>query len=515
MKKIKLSVIIVSFLALASCMELDQFNPNTPTVESFWQTEDDVYTGLMGAYAMMQEQFYGGGRYNQAALTMSDIGTVTRKSGELYNVARFIEEPWEFYWWNYMYKLISRSYQVIERAPGVGDSENINNMVAEAKFLVATAYYNLIQMFGYNIAYVDQELGATDDFAPQADSVSILALTESLLFDAIEDLPLASEYPLDQYGRVTRGAAQAQLGKFYMQHHQYDLAQEQFAAVIGSEEYRLLENFAENWINDGVTANEEAIFLVNYTLNGPQGEEDENGIHRAYGIREMSGVGIYSDIAPTAFVLESFKKERDVEGNFDPRLDITLFHDSTSREYFGKTYEEWRYYNEIDLLYDKSITTSFMKFSEQEGMEASGDSIVKETFKIGQTDFIVIRYSDILLLQAEALNGLFGNPNTPDELGNTAYDYVDMVRQRANMHPLSVAKPGLDKNAFLMQLQHERVVELSEECVRYFDLRRWDLYNNTNPNDPNFETWTFEDRWANIPLAERDVNPNLTSNPGY
>ena len=90
-----------------------------------------------------------------------------------------------------------------------------------------------------------------------------------------------------------------------------------------------------------------------------------------------------------------------------------------------------------------------------------------------------------------------------------------MVRERANMHPLSVAKPGLDKNAFLVQLQHERVVELAEECVRYFDLRRWGLYNNTNTNDPNFETWTFEDRWANIPLAERDVNPNLTSNPGY
>jgi hypothetical protein len=514
MKNINISIIIVSFLALASCMELDQLNPNTPTVESFWQTEDDIYTGLMGSYSMLQEGFYGG-RYNKVGLTISDIGTVTRGSGELYNVARFIEEPWEFYWWNYMYKLISRSYQVIERAPAVGDNENIRGMVAEAKFLVAHAYYNLIQMFGYNIAYVDRELDATDDFAPRADSVSILGLMESLLFDAIADLPLASEYPVDQYGRVTKGAAQAQLGKLYMQTHQYDLAQEQFAAVIGSGEYLLLENFGDNWINDGVTANEEAIFLVNYTLNGPQGEEDENGMHRDYGIREIGGVGIFSDIAPTAFVLKSFKKERDVEGNFDPRLDITLFHDSTSREYFGKTYEEWRYYNGLDLLYDKSITTSFMKYSEQEGLEASGDSIVKESFKIGQTDFIVIRYSDVLLLQAEALNEVYGNPNSADSQGNTAYDYVDMVRVRANMHPLSVAKPGLDKNAFLVQLQHERVVELAEECVRYFDLRRWGLYNNTNTNDPNFETWTFEDRWANIPLAEREVNPNLTSNPGY
>jgi tetratricopeptide (TPR) repeat protein len=515
MKKINLIIVIVSVILLAGCMELDQFNPNAPTVESFWQTEDDIYTGLMGAYSMMQEGFYGG-RYSHVSLTVSDMATVTRAQGELYGVARFIEEPWEFYWWDYMYKLISRSYQVIERAPAIGDNENIRGMVAEAKFLVGHAYYNLIQMFGYNIAYVDKELDASDDFAPRADSISILALMESLFLDAIADLPLASEYPLDQYGRATKGSAQAQLGKLYMQTHRYDLAQEQFASVISSEEYRLLENFGDNWINDGVTANQEAIFLVNYTLNGPQGEEDENSIHRAYGIREISAMGIFSDIAPTAFILESFKKERDIDGNFDPRLDVTLFHDSTSRLFYGLTYDEWRYSRGIDALYDKSITTSFMKYSEQEGFYASGESGVDpEKYKIGQTDFLIIRYSDILLLQAEALNELNGNPNTADALGNTAYDYVDVVRERANMHPLSVAKPGLDKNAFLAQLQHERVVELAEECVRYFDLRRWGLYNNTNTNDPNFETWTFEDRWANIPLAERDVNPNLISNPGY
>ena len=157
-----------------------------------------------------------------------------------------------------------------------------------------------------------------------------------------------------------------------------------------------------------------------------------------------------------------------------------------------------------------------MKYSEQEGFEASGDSVVApEKFKIGQTDFLVIRYADILLLQAEALNEINNGPDATDDLGNSAYDYVDMVRERSNMHPLSVAKPGLNRGEFLTQLQHERVVELAEECVRYFDLRRWGMYNDKNTNDTDFETWTFEDRWANIPLAERDVNTNLLPNPGY
>ncbi len=446
---------------------------------------------------------------------MSDMGTVTRKSGELYNVARFIEEPWEFHWWNGSYKLISRAYQVIDRSAGIGDTENIRTLVGEAKFLVALAYYNLIQMYGYNIAYVDSELNASSDNAPRGDSLSITGLIESLLIEAMQVLPLASNNPLDQYGRATRGAAQSLLGKLYMQTHQYDLAIEEFTDVIEGGQYRLLENYADNFINDGATANEEAIFLVNFTLNGPQGEDDENGIHRGYGLREMTGMGIYSDIAPTPFILESFKKEKDIDGNFDPRLDVTLFHDSTSRLFYGLTYEEWRYFGTIDLLYDKKITTSFMKYSEQEGLVLSGDSVVTEKFKIGQTDFIVIRYADILLLQAEALNEIHNGPEVPDELGNTAYGYVDMVRERSNMSPLSVSKPGLSRDGFLTQLQHERVVELAEECVRYFDLRRWGLYNNNNQNDTNFETWTSEDRWVNIPLAEREVNTNLTSNPGY
>ncbi len=515
MKKLSITTLIVSLILASSCMELDQFNPNTPTAEAFWQSEGDLYTGLMGAYAQLQERYYGGGDYNAVSLCLSDMATVIRKSGELYNPARFLEEPWEFQWWTRSYKMISRSYQVIENATAIGDNENIQGMAGEAKFMVALAYYNLVQMYGYGIAYVDKALDARDDLAPRGDSLSIASLMESLLMDAIEVLPSASEYPLDQYGRATKGAARSLLGKIYMQTHQYDLASEQFEAVIGDGEYRLLDNFADNFINDGLNANEEAIFLVNFTLNGPAGEDDENGRYRSYGLREISAMGIFADIHPTTFLLESFKKEKDADGNFDPRLDVTLFHDSTEREFYGMSYDEWRYLNgTIDMLYDKDLTATFMKYSEQEGFEIAGDSIVPETFKIGQTDFIVMRYADILLLHAEALNAESG-PGSPDGLGNTAYDYVDMVRERSNMHPLSVAKPGLSQTDFLTQLQHERLVELAEECVRYFDLRRWGLYNNNNLNDPDFETWTREDRWVNIPLAEREVNTNLQSNPFY
>ena len=57
-----------------------------------------------------------------------------------------------------------------------------------------------------------------------------------------------------------------------------------------------------------------------------------------------------------------------------------------------------------------------------------------------------------------------------------AYQYVDMVRERSNMLPLMLLS-GLDKDSFLEQIKHERVVELSGEVVRFFDLKRWGMYN--------------------------------------
>ena len=115
----------------------------------------------------------------------------------------------------------------------------------------------------------------------------------------------------------------------------------------------------------------------------------------------------------------------------------------------------------------------------------------------------MIRYADVLLLYAETLN----------EMGKTseAYTYVDLVRHRANMEPLSTAQPGLSKDQFLEQLKHERVVELSGEVTRFFDLKRWGMYNASNAiRDPNFETFVNgRSEIQPIPQSELDLNSNL------
>ena len=103
-----------------------------------------------------------------------------------------------------------------------------------------------------------------------------------------------------------------------------------------------------------------------------------------------------------------------------------------------------------------------------------------------------------------------------NENGKTveAYDYVNQVRARSNMAELP---SGLDKDAFLEQLKHERVVELAGECIRVFDLKRWGMFNKANEvRDANFATFTEgQDEVFPIPQTELDLNENLVQNPGY
>jgi len=120
-----------------------------------------------------------------------------------------------------------------------------------------------------------------------------------------------------------------------------------------------------------------------------------------------------------------------------------------------------------------------------------------------------IRYSDVLLMYAEALNAE----------GRTAeaYPFVDRVRARVGILPLSVVKPGLDMDEFLEQIKHERLLELSGEGHRWNDLERWgDLSPQLAIRDPAFATFdTGKDELLPIPQQERDINPLLQQNPNW
>ena len=125
-----------------------------------------------------------------------------------------------------------------------------------------------------------------------------------------------------------------------------------------------------------------------------------------------------------------------------------------------------------------------------------------------------MRYADILLAYAEAQNEFAG----PDL---SVFDAINKVRARAGIPPVT---PTLSKDALRAEIHHERRIEFAGEGMYYNDIRRWKRGNEEmnltihNYKGSEIETRKFNparDYWWPIPLAERDLNPELKQNPLY
>ena len=483
----------LSLLVLTSCFELELTSPNEMGEDSFWKTEKDLFQGVIAAYDGLQSGALYNSNLHVVLTGISDDGT-GESTNEYHGPFRFKVFDNNIFlneatWINF-YALIGRSYQVIDRADEI-EGPNVAMIAAEAKFLVALAYFNLVNIWGENIAYVDR-IQQADDRPRRAEAGELYALMEDLLDAAIPDLPLASEYSEADYGRVTKGAAQSLLAKIFMQQHKYTEAEPLLEAVIASHEYELLPNFADNFTELNMV-NEEAVFVVNFLHEGPASETNRNVRHQGFSPAEL--MGTYGDIQPTKFVHDQFLIETDKDGNPDPRLDVTLFHENSTELLIGKDYDWWL----LRMVNPDEVNTGYFKYSEQDFIEEGASTSEFD----GGTDFILIRYADVLLLYAECLiqNGKISDAQTQ----------INKVRARSNMSDLAVGDVDME------QLQHERVVELSGELVRFFDLKRWGMYNSSNAvRDPNFETFTEgRSEVQPIPQSELDLNSNLIQNPGY
>ena len=510
------TILLGSVICLSACTDLEQINPNLPTEESFWKTKNDFYQGLIGAYDHLQSGEMYGGKIQQTFNLLSDEG-FTGELGEPLNLATFTSdldnEFLETLWYD-LYTLIARSYEVIERGESSGVL-GIDGIIGEAKFLVALGYYHLINAYGDGIAYVDGIQGANDR-PRKAVAGEMWTFTEELLTDAIEVLPVA--YPPSDFGRVTRGAAQALLGKVHMQQNDYEAAEPILSQLVGSDDYVLNANYEANFTEELTTGNKEVIFQVNFLHNGPQGETDAAWYFRI-NTPGPSNIGIWADQLASEFAVRSYLVEADKDGNYDPRMDVSLFTEYSNATLYGQTWAWW-VANTTEII----TGASFYKFNENEAVLDeiyNGAGYVQ--WKNGGKDMIIIRYADILLLYAEALN----------ENGKTseAHEYVNIVRARSNMNDLEITAGGeLSQADFREQIKHERLVELCGEYIRWFDLKRWGEYGPQIANDftvpatgdviarnPNFANFRVgQDELFPIPLDELDLNPNLLpQNPGW
>jgi hypothetical protein len=516
MKNLKYRTILLGIvICISACTELEQINPNFPTEDSFWKTKQDFYQGLIGAYDQLQSSEMYGGKIQQTYNLLSDEG-FTGEFGEPLNLATFTSdmdnEFLETLWYD-LYTLIARSYEVIER----GESSNvtgIDGIIGEARFLVALAYYNLLNTYGDGIAYVDG-IQVANDRPRKAEPGEMWAFTEALLNEAIPVLP--TSYAASDFGRATRGAAQSLLAKVHMQQGDYTAAEPILKQIVESG-YKLNADYEANFTEELTTGNKEVIFQVNFVHNGPQEETDDAWYFRI-NTPGPSSIGIWADQLASGFTIRSYLVEADRDGNLDPRMHVSIFTEYTDKTLYGQTWAWW-------VANTSEIVTgaSFYKFNENEAvLDEINNGTGYVQWKNGGKDMIIIRYADILLLYAEALN----------ENGKTseAHEYVNIVRARSNMNDLEVtAGQELNQAEFREQIKHERLVELCGEYLRMFDLKRWGEYGpkvaedftvpatgDVIARDSIFADFRVgKDELFPIPLDELDLNPNLLpQNPGW
>jgi hypothetical protein len=531
MKHLKYIMAAISItLLLASCdSNLDVANPNLQTSVDFWKNESQISEGVTAIY----NRLIIDGTYQRTLPALKDV------RGDDVNS----QSPWTIYpltgtfsvhadydvlqWpWRDLYQVISKANLVFYNAPNVTYSspDYKNRLLGQAYYLRALAYYELMENYQAVPLVLTKPVDQTHYYPKTATKEETLAAIESDLVNAQSMLPKTYDNVTGadkgQKGRATWGSATGLLGKLYMIEQKWSDAATQLKTIIDSKQYSLTANYGDNFTMSNEN-NSESLFEVQFLgdmgttanwVGDPSSTwKQASALDFPYG---MVAFGAWEDFHPTQWLYNEFKLERCKDGKLDPRLYWTIVSyeseydtypaaDGRSNTMFGiKPYQINRLNKNNKKIYIAKYT-----YARIPGFTAEGN---------GQADnsginYRVMRYSEILLLYAEALNEL--NGPTSD-----VYAAIQQVRNRANLPDLATAQPGLTQSAMRDQISHERALELGIEGVRFYDIMRWGwLYDNTKlamlrSHDPEFNTWAPGHEYLPVPQVELDVNPNLKPN---
>jgi starch-binding outer membrane protein, SusD/RagB family len=450
MKRIQQTLLFTGLLVLSITQTgCDKFltvdPPYTQDVENFFQTPEDYDRALTGAYDMLQASFLtlwlgeiasdnsiaGGESVNDSpGLHQIDAMNHGGVNNELRNVLR----------WNYTG--VTRANYILENQDNI-EFPGKAHILAEAKFLRAYYYFELVKYFGDVPLIVDRRIGIDEALQiPRSSKADVYAQIELDLIDAVAVLnPVAS-----QKGRATKGAAQAFLGKVYLYQNKFTEAAATFDEVIASGSYSLIPNY-----NDLFTVanenNSETVFDVQYT--GLEGGSygcliclEGNAAVGFQGIRQYNGP-VYGDgnsyNLPTQELYDAFS-------SIDPRRNATIL--------------------DIDAFIATQPNPASITYAVGAGGHTGyyNNKYIKRQGEIGLPDndltspvnYRVMRYADVMLMAAEAHYQL-GNTSTAQQL-------INQIRARAGV-------PGINVNSIDV-IYKERRYELSGEGLRFFDLVR-------------------------------------------
>lgn len=431
------------------------------TIDKVYKTASDYNVAVIGCYAKLQSQV---NFYTECCEYRSDnlsLGAPTAGTQDRYDIDHFTEKPsngiLSSYWANFNNN-VYRCNLLLDQIDGANFAENLKKQYkGEAMFIRALNYFNMYRIWG--------GVPATKHVVSAAEALKVARYSDEQMFDLIAgDLKeivdnnyLPETYSSADMDRATSGAAKALLGKVYLTFHKWTEAKDILSQLIGK--YQLVSPIAQVFNVDNKN-NNEIIFAVHFNK-----EIEGEGHSYWYNLTNAS-----DDTNQTSSLLNTFPTG-------DARKDLITY-----------------------VQVEKNVRL-MNKFYDTKS----------PTFKTVGNDQILLRYADVLLMYAEALNEIQYDASE----GSLALKYLNAVRQRAGISNLT-AKQLPTQEKFRKGILVERQREFPYEGQRWFDLVRMGFAKSVMAENGV----EIKDYQLLFPIPQQEIEKVgdksiLWQNPGY
>ena len=511
MKKIyKIGVVVMlSLFAITSCNDdefLEQTSPDQLTSERFWRNTEDAQSGLVAAYSELESRsnFWDGWQEGRSVIEYfrSDYalpGPDASNYAHWMSIFNFNYTNGHTFLdviWTTNYKGLNFSNQVITKVGAmssaqISDAEK-QQILGEATFLRAYYHFKLLTFYEKIIvrtALISNEtLDKPLSTRPEAWKV--------VLNDFKKAADMLKTVENTEPGRATKGAALAYLGKAYLykagdvtssESTDYENAAVALKQIVeGSVGVYALEPDFLSLFNGENENNSESIFELQFK-SGDATSWNATRLHAFVGDWSIGGWG---GIAASMNLVNEMKSEGMVAGNglYDTRL-------------YGSLYFKDPYYNDTNTnqmqggTWDALMTKTYGNTNDAAAYFRKWlPNYVWNNAYVG-VNVVLMRYADVLLMYAEALNETGATPQ--------AIDIINEIRDiHGSMPPITVTSQTDVKN----QIIHERTMELTLESVRFFDLRRWGMLDSAmqSAGRSNFNAKSH----AYLPIPQSEIQSN-------
>jgi len=478
--------VCIALATIVSCKKsyLDVPEQGQQNAQAFWLTAEDAGKGVNAIYGNLRSW------ENTAfpAIAMESMGSDEAEKGSSPTDATFFLDYDQFKidpaqgqisgFWNGQYRNINYCNQVLDNVPAITMDENLKaRYLAEAKFVRALSYFRLVRAFGGVPLRLHVPVDATEYNIPRASADEVYAQIETDLTEATAVLP--QSYGAADKGRATKGAALALHAKVAMYLKKWSDVLDFSNQVMGLG-YALFPDYEKLFRIENEN-NSESVFEIQAALIPGNTAASNSQYSQVQGVKGSVGGGWGFNV-PTAELAAAFEPG-------DPRRDATII-------FRGETTPEG---DVIPAIGDNPMYNqkSYVPFS----LYVSGYN------EGAQQNYRILRYADVLLMNAEAAN----------ESGNTAQalSSLEMVRARARQGDPNIlpAVTTTNQAEIRQAIWRERRVELAMEYDRYFDVIRQgrgaEIFGPKGWIAGRNEVWP-------IPQSEVDLSGGLlTQNPGY